>query len=125
MRSIVLAKNDYFALEGLVGGSPPFDLPKGAIESASLARAFGARERNFMRRKEKIKDHNQPQGKLTPIPDFLPPPEQLVPSEETIKITVAVDSKTLKFFKEYAKKSGLKYQRIIREVLKGYARKYG
>ncbi len=78
-----------------------------------------------MKRKEKTKDRNQPVGKLTPIPDFLPPPEQLVPSEETIKITVAVDSETLKFFKDYAKKSGLKYQRIIREVLKGYARRYG
>ena len=78
-----------------------------------------------MRRKEKVKDSNEPRGKLTPIPDFLPPPEELIPSEETIKITVAIDSKTLKFFKDYANKSGLKYQRIIREVLKGYARKYG
>ncbi len=78
-----------------------------------------------MRRKEKVKDSNEPRGKLTPVGDFLPPPEELIPSEETIKITVAVDSKTLKFFKEYANKSGLKYQRIIREVLKGYARKYG
>ena len=50
---------------------------------------------------------------------------QTSPSEETIKITVAIDSQTLKFFKEYADKSGLKYQRIIREVLKGYARRYG
>lgn len=77
-----------------------------------------------MKRKGKMKDPNQPSGKLTPIPDFLPPPEQLVPSEKTIKITVAIDSETLKFFKGYAKKSGLKYQRIIREVLRGYARKY-
>ena len=73
----------------------------------------------------KLKDKNEPKGKLTRIPDFLPPPEELIPSEETVKITVAVDEKTLVFFKEYAKKSGLKYQRIIREVLKGYARKYG
>jgi len=76
-----------------------------------------------MRRKEK--DPNEPVGKLKPIPDFLPPPEELVPMEETIKITVAIDTKTLKFFKEYANKSGLKYQKIIREVLKGYARRYG
>jgi predicted DNA binding CopG/RHH family protein len=78
-----------------------------------------------MKRKEKIKDTNEPHGKLTPIPDFLPPPEELLPREETIKITVALDTKTLKFFKSYAKNAGLKYQRIIREVLKGYARKYG
>lgn len=78
-----------------------------------------------MKRKEKTKDSNEPQGKLTSIPDFLPPPEELLPREETIKITVALDTKTLKFFKTYAKSAGLKYQRIIREVLKGYARRYG
>lgn len=76
-----------------------------------------------MRRREK--DPNEPQGKLKPIPDFLPPPEELLPTEETVKITVAIDEKTLKFFKNYASKSGLKYQRLIREVLKGYARRYG
>lgn len=72
-----------------------------------------------------MKDANEPYGELTPIPDFLPAPEQLLPREETIKITVALDAKTLKFFKSYAKSSGLKYQRIIREVLKLYARRYG
>lgn len=78
-----------------------------------------------MRRKLKTKDLNEPHGKLTAIADFLPPPELLLPTDEAIKITIALDSKTLKFFKEYADKAGLKYQRIIREVLKGYARKYG
>jgi len=78
-----------------------------------------------MKRKERTRDVNEPQGKLTPIPDFLPPPDQLLPSDETIKITIALDSKTLKFFKGYANKAGLKYQRLIREVLKGYARRYG
>ncbi len=78
-----------------------------------------------MKRKNKKIDPNMPQGKLTVIPDFLPPPEELFPNDGTMKITIALDAKTLKFFKEYAGKSGLKYQRIIREVLKGYARKYG
>ncbi len=75
--------------------------------------------------KRKHNDKNEPVGILKPIPDFLPPPEQLLPNEETIKITVALDAKTLKFFKSYATKSGQKYQRLIREVLKGYARRYG
>ena len=77
-----------------------------------------------MKRKNE-KNVDEPQGKLTPIPDFLPSPAALLPSEETIKITIAVDSKTLKFFKSYADKAGLKYQRLMREVLKGYAKKYG
>lgn len=63
-------------------------------------------------------------GKLTPIDYYLPPPEELFPDGKAIKITVAIDPETLKFFKDYANKSGLKYQRIIREVLKGYARRY-
>jgi predicted DNA binding CopG/RHH family protein len=78
-----------------------------------------------MKQKGKRKDPNEPVGKLTPVADFLPPPEELVPKDETIKITVAIDADTLVFFKEYARKSGLKYQRIIREVLKGYAKRYG
>ena len=85
--------------------------------------AFGAAEGKYMKRKEK--DSNEPHGKLTAIPDFLPPPEELLPKEDTIKITIALDAKTLKFFKQSASKAGLKYQRIIREVLKSYARKYG
>ena len=51
-----------------------------------------------MKPNEKVKarvsrDTNEPQGKLTPIPDFLPSPEELLPREETIKITIALDSK--------------------------------
>jgi predicted DNA binding CopG/RHH family protein len=82
-------------------------------------------EKYMTTRQKKEKDQNEPQGKLTAIPDFLPPPEQLLPREDTIKITIALDTKTLKFFKQSASKAGLKYQRIIREVLKTYARKYG
>ncbi len=101
------------------------DLRDEETESELLAQDFGESERKFMKQKDKSKDSNAPQGKLTSIPDFLPSPDQLMPSDETIKITIALDSKTLKFFKDYANKSGQKYQRLIREVLKGYARKYG
>ena len=79
-----------------------------------------------MKKKEnRTKDENEPRGQLTAIPDFLPSPERLLPREETIKITIALDRRTLKFFKASANKAGLKYQRIIREVLKSYAMKYG
>lgn len=77
-----------------------------------------------MKKNRKLIVTDEPIGKLSRMADFLPPPEELVPNEKTIKITVAVDVNTLKFFKEYANKSGLKYQRIIREVLRGYALKY-
>ena len=76
-------------------------------------------------KKMKNKSQDEPIGKLTAIQDFLPPPEKLLPKEHTIKVTVALDEKTVHFFKETAKHMGLKYQRMIREVLKGYAKKYG
>ena len=123
MKSIASRKSDFFVSDELVGVLRRFALQKEKTEFELLERDSGAQEGNYMKRKER--DHNEPHGRLTPIPDFLPPPEELVPREEAIKITVAINTKTLKFFKEYAKKSGLKYQRIIREVLKGYARRYG
>ena len=123
MTNTALLRSGYFALVKLEGKSQQYGLRKDKTGLEFLALDSGEKGRHFMRAKEK--DRNRPQGRLTPIPDFLPPPEELIPHELTQKITVAVDSKTLKFFKDYAKKSGLKYQRIIREVLKGYARKYG
>jgi len=74
--------------------------------------------------KKKIKDPDQPVGKLTKIADFLPPPHLLQLSEPNTKITLAVDNETLGFFKNNAKNSGMKYQKMMREVLKLYAKKY-
>jgi predicted DNA binding CopG/RHH family protein len=125
MKSTALSRSDFSVWGELASASRPFDSLKETKESASLVLDFGDPGESFMRRKLKTKDLNEPHGKLTAIADFLPPPELLLPTDEAIKITIALDSKTLKFFKEYADKAGLKYQRIIREVLKGYARKYG
>lgn len=70
-------------------------------------------------------DPNKPVGKLKVIPDFLPPPEMLLPKEDMVKITLAIDSNTIDIFKKMAEKNEEKYQRMMREVLKGYAKKYG
>ncbi len=67
----------------------------------------------------------EPIGKLTRVPDFLPPPAALLVAEDKIKITIAIDKETLDFFKTQSKKNGVKYQKMIREVLKMYALKYG
>ncbi len=78
-----------------------------------------------MKRKSKVKQEtDRPIGDLRVIADFLPSPEKLLPKEDTIKVTVALDQDTVTFFKTTAQKMGLKYQRMIREVLKGYAKKY-
>ena len=68
---------------------------------------------------------SRPVGKLVRVTDFLLPPGELIPEEDTVKITLALDKDTLRFFKGAADKAGTKYQRMIREVLKGYAKKYG
>lgn len=75
--------------------------------------------------KKKIRnDENMPVGRLIPIRDFLPPPDKLFSKEEKTKITITLDSATVQFFKKAARRAGLKYQRVIREVLKGYAARY-
>jgi predicted DNA binding CopG/RHH family protein len=78
-----------------------------------------------MKRKINRTHVDEPVGNLRAVGDFLPAPENLLPKDHTIKVTVVLDEQTVKFFKSVAKKMGLKYQRMIREVLKGYAKKYG
>lgn len=74
--------------------------------------------------KKKTQDHDMPIGKLNRIKNFLPPPEKLFPKNDMKKITIVVDAETVSFFKEKAKQVKTKYQKMMREVLKGYARKY-
>ena len=84
---------------------------------------IGGREGCCMKKKtRRISD--QPVGKLTAIHDFLPPPEKLLQNEEKMKITITLDAATVRYFKTVASKMGLKYQRMMREVLKGYATRY-
>jgi predicted DNA binding CopG/RHH family protein len=73
---------------------------------------------------KKKHDNDKPVGKLTQIEDFLPPPSELLPKEETVKITLAVNKATLLFFRSSAKDAGTKYQRMMREVLNVYAKTY-
>lgn len=77
-----------------------------------------------MARKNKARVGDEPIGNLKSVADFLPPPSELLPQEEALKITLSIDGETVDFFKKVAKKNGTKYQRMMREVLKGYAKKY-
>ena len=74
--------------------------------------------------KRKIKNDDFPTGKVTIIEDFLPPPDKLIPVRESVKVTLALDKMSLQFFKKCAAQQGVKYQRMIHEVLHGYAQKY-
>ena len=58
------------------------------------------------------------------IEDFLPPPDQLVLKEETVRITLNLNKKSVDFFKLRAKENGIPYQRMIRKVLDIYAERF-
>ena len=58
------------------------------------------------------------------VADFLPPPEELVAREPRVKVTIALNAKSINFFKKHAKENNTKYQVMINEVLNRYVEKY-
>ena len=73
---------------------------------------------------EKIKYTDEPLGKLKVVPDFLPPPEDLVFRDEGVKVTIALSKRSVDFFKSEARKHHTQYQRMIRRLLDAYAERY-
>ncbi len=70
-------------------------------------------------------DPDFPVGKMTRIPNFLPPPEELFPPKsDTVKVTIVLKKASVDFFREAARKHHAKYQRMIRRVLDGYVARY-
>jgi uncharacterized DUF497 family protein len=71
--------------------------------------------------REKITYTDEPLGKVEIVPDFLPPPEDLVFRDEGIKVTIALSKRSVDFFKAEARKHRTQYQRMIRRLLDAYA----
>lgn len=69
----------------------------------------------------KIKDLNMPIGKMIKINDFLPPPDKLAVPDENVKVTISLSKTSVEFFKQKAKKYHTKYQKMIRNLIDGYA----
>jgi len=65
-----------------------------------------------------------PIGKLTKIKDVLPPPEELVMPEDTIKVTLLLSKASVAFFKKQASRHHTKYQRMIRAIVDRYTQEY-
>lgn len=84
---------------------------------------IGEKELNTMKRKIN-KDTNMPIGKLTRVDDFLPPPEELVVPQDTVKVTISLSKSSVDFFKKQASMHHIKYQRMIRQLLDRYALRY-
>lgn len=72
-------------------------------------------------------DDNNDQGEIVGdfhrIADMLPPPDQLVLREDTVKVTLALSRHSVEFFKHEAAKQKVPYQRMIRELVDEYIRR--
>lgn len=58
------------------------------------------------------------------IKDFLPAPHELVLKDDGVKVTLELSAKTVKFFKEKARKYKTGYQPMIRSLLDQYTQMY-
>lgn len=72
----------------------------------------------------KIKYTEEDIGEAQVIPDCLPPPEELVFKEDTVKVTIALSKGSVEFFKKEAKKHNTQYQKMIRRLLDVYSSSY-
>lgn len=77
-----------------------------------------------MKKNKKIKYTNEPIGKIKIVTDFLPPPEELVMKEESIKVTLSLSKASVDYFKELAEKQDTHYQKMIRTLLDQYVSHY-
>jgi len=59
------------------------------------------------------------------VKDFLPPPDQLVLREESVKVTLSLSRRSIEFFKREAGKRRVPYQRMIRALVDAYAEREG
>jgi len=69
-------------------------------------------------------DLDMPSGKVARVKDFLPPPEELMASERTVKVTLRLSEDSIQFFKQYAQKYHTKYQKVIRRLVDAYANRF-
>ena len=74
--------------------------------------------------KNRIRYTDEPMGDLRVVKDFLPPPEELVFAEETVKVTICLSKSSVAFFKREARRHHTAYQKMIRRLLDLYASQY-
>lgn len=67
---------------------------------------------------------DMPIGRLTRVEDELPPPDELMIHDKTVKVTLRLSENSLRFFKQYAQKYHTKYQKVIRRLIDVYAERF-
>ena len=68
-------------------------------------------------------DQGEIVGDLHRIADMLPPPDQLVLREDTVKVTLALSRHSVEFLTHEAAKQKVPYQRMIRALVDEYIRR--
>ena len=71
--------------------------------------------------KKRIKYTDEPIGDPRVVEDFLPSPEDLAFSEETVKVTIGLSKRSVQFFKRHARRHHTQYQKMIRRLVDQYA----
>ena len=61
-----------------------------------------------------------PSDRAVIVKDFLPPPDQLVPRDDSTKVTISLSRRSVEFFKKQARKNKVPYQRMIRALVDEY-----
>jgi predicted DNA binding CopG/RHH family protein len=65
-----------------------------------------------------------PIRKVRVVRDFLPPPAELAPRDEGVKVTIALSRRSVDFFKREARRHNTQYQRMIRRLLDTYTEQH-
>ena len=73
--------------------------------------------------KSKIKYTSEPL-EMEVVEDFLPPPEDLIRKDDTVKVTIGLSKPTIEFFKTRARQNHTQYQKMIRRLLDLYAARF-
>lgn len=83
-----------------------------------MALDIGERAGSFMRKSIKYTD--EPMD-LTPVADFLPPPQELKLRTRRVKVTLEVGEPTIELFRKTAGKSHADYRALMSALLDFYA----
>jgi hypothetical protein len=59
-------------------------------------------------------------AKVRIVEDFLPPPSQLVPRDDKVKVTLSLSRRSIDFFKREARSRRVPYQKMIRALVDHY-----
>jgi len=77
-----------------------------------------------MKARTRVRYTDEALGSLKVIPDFLPPPEQLILKEDNVKVTITLSRASVDFFRRQAKKHRTSYQKMIRRLVDLYSLQY-